>query len=54
MSMTRHRSHGNGSTYTPSILSERWTPGTPWGRPARPTILPAGTRSPARTSIDDR
>ena len=54
MSVLRHPRNRAGSTYLPSILTERWTPGVPWGIPDRPTTWPRTTRDPTGTSSEDK
>jgi hypothetical protein len=33
---------------------ERWTPGTPWGRPARPITWPRLTQEPSEAITEER
>ncbi|MDF2729013.1 MAG: hypothetical protein K0T01_799 [Acidimicrobiia bacterium] len=54
MSVSRHPSWLAGSTYSPSILVDRWTPFTPWGDPDRPITSPRSTLDPDDCSISDK
>jgi hypothetical protein len=54
MPVPRHPTRPAGSTYLPSILVDKCTPGRPWGVPASPSPSPRATHRPVATSTLDR
>lgn len=54
MSVGWHPMTRSGSTYLPSMRTDRWTPGVPCGEPAVPTGRPRVTLAPTDTPTSAR